>query len=346
MEYIKEINIIDAVIHVLDNNADEPILNSFALDLNEDTYSFVYKHVKKCLESSALRYALFDEDAEENNIRDMSYSYLKGNTNILEISVKYAEEMFDLMKRKGNIPSCDLLTVSFLTEYGQFIGILKMDYVKNYVHTIDFIDDKVGIDIIEQKSTLPQAGSKIKKAAFIINPSEYGKDYDLLIINKAGKSQDEDYGSDFFVNNFLKCKEIDNERDMTKKFYNTIEKWAVLNLRNNAEDQLRVRLIARDALKNDDVINVDEFADNLYNDEELKKQFKDFLKGMRVPDVIHVDKPEAQKIIRKSKLKLDDDIDISIPAEIMADFNRFEIKRNGDGTINMVIKDIKNYKEK
>ena len=40
MEYIKEVNINEAIIHVLDNNADEPILNEYALDLDEEKYNF------------------------------------------------------------------------------------------------------------------------------------------------------------------------------------------------------------------------------------------------------------------------------------------------------------------
>ena len=45
MEYIKEINIMEAVIHILDNNSDEPVLNEYSLELNEDTYNFLLKHL-------------------------------------------------------------------------------------------------------------------------------------------------------------------------------------------------------------------------------------------------------------------------------------------------------------
>lgn len=48
MEYINDININEAVIHILDSNGGEPILNEYPLNLNEDIYKFVFKHIEKC----------------------------------------------------------------------------------------------------------------------------------------------------------------------------------------------------------------------------------------------------------------------------------------------------------
>ena len=48
MEYVNDININEAVIHILDSNGGEPVLNEFTLDLNEDIYKFVFKHIEKC----------------------------------------------------------------------------------------------------------------------------------------------------------------------------------------------------------------------------------------------------------------------------------------------------------
>ena len=47
MEYINEININEAIIHILDNNADEPVLNEYALELTEEIYNFIFKAYSK-----------------------------------------------------------------------------------------------------------------------------------------------------------------------------------------------------------------------------------------------------------------------------------------------------------
>ena len=36
MEYINDININEAVIHILDSKAEEPVLNEYSIDLDED----------------------------------------------------------------------------------------------------------------------------------------------------------------------------------------------------------------------------------------------------------------------------------------------------------------------
>jgi hypothetical protein len=61
---------------------------------------------------------------------------------------------------------------------------------------------------------------------------------------------------------------------------------------------------------------------------------------------IKVDKEYVDKKLRKTRLKIDRDIDLYISEEAYNDNQRFEIQRNGDGSIHMIIKHIKNYIEK
>ena len=130
MEYIKEININEAIIHVLDNNADAPILNEYALDLDEDMYNILFKLIKKSLNDEKLRYAVFNKGA--NDVRSITQQYLNGHTNLLDISKGLAGELFHIMRSEGDVPSCDFISVSFSTEFGPLLGLFKMDYITNY----------------------------------------------------------------------------------------------------------------------------------------------------------------------------------------------------------------------
>ncbi len=134
MEYIKEVNINEAIIHILDSNANGPILNEYKLRLDDENYKFILKHVEKCLKDQQLRYAQFNN--ERNIVKEVSQEYLNGQS--------------------------DLLTIS--TEYGPMLGILKMDYIKNYIHVIDTVEDKIGINIAPEVTGLPMTASKIKNA--------------------------------------------------------------------------------------------------------------------------------------------------------------------------------------
>ncbi|AJE13381.1 37-kD nucleoid-associated bacterial family protein (plasmid) [Clostridium botulinum CDC_1436] len=187
MEYIKEVNINEAIIHILDSNANGPILNEYKLRLDDENYKFILKHVEKCLKDQQLRYAKFNN--ERNIVKEVSQEYLNGQNDLLTISKELAKQLFVLMKGNDNIESCDLMIVSISTEYGPMLGILKMDYIKNYIHVIDTVEDKIGINIAPEVTGLPMTASKIKKCAFI-KPIREGQEFNLMLIDKQKKSKD------------------------------------------------------------------------------------------------------------------------------------------------------------
>lgn len=141
MEYVNDININEAVIHILDGNAEEPIINEYSLDLDEDVYKFIYKHIEKCLKDDDLKYARFNQ--ERNIVKEVVQDYLNGIDNdLVGLSKELARQLFMVMKGNVNIPSADLIISSILTDQGPMIAILKLDYVKNFTHEVKFIDKK------------------------------------------------------------------------------------------------------------------------------------------------------------------------------------------------------------
>ncbi len=346
MEYINEININEAVIHILDNNADEPILNEYPLELTEEVYTFVFKHIQRCLKDEELKYAMFNK--ERNIVKEISKEYLDGENNLLNVSKELASQMFILMRSKGNIPSCDLLSVAFTTEHGKFLSIFKMDYIKNYMHNVDFVDGKVGINIIPQFTGLPASSSRIQKCAFIKTVNGDNA-YDLLVIDKKSKGSKEnnEYGTNYFIDNYLGCKIIENERDQTKQFLKVAEKWTQKALNENAEGQETVRREVKRRLKEEDSIDLVKFSEEVFqNDDAMKENFKTFAKESGVSEKVDLDKQWIEKKLKRVRLKIDKDIDLYISEEAYNDMNKFEIERVGDGSINMIIKHVINYTEK
>lgn len=354
MEYIKEVNINEAIIHVLDNNADEPILNEYALDLDEEKYSFLLKHIQRCLRDEELKYGIFNE--EKNIVKDLADEYLNGENNLLVVSKGLAREMFTLMRSKGSIPSCGLVVVSFTTEFGPLLGIFKMDYIKNFVHTIQFVDDKLGIDIVPQFTGLPGSSQRVQKCAFIKPVREENK-FDLMVIDKKSKNRDseeykedeeyKEFGANYFVNNYLGCRIVDNERDVTKSFVKAAEKWTQNNFPENADKAEVVRSTIKKKLKEEDSIDVRELSEEMFpQNHETKERFVEFIAEQGISENIKLDKEWIDKKLKRVRLKIDKDIDLYVDAETYHDNSRFEIQRNGDGTINMVIKHVSNYVEK
>lgn len=343
MEYINDINIQEAVIHVLDSNGEEPILNEYKLELNEDTYRYLYKHIKKSLNDEELKYAKFNE--ERNVVKELAQDYLTGEEELINVSKEIAAQLFIIIKGNINIPSCDLIIVSLITDQGPMIGILKLDYKKSFTHQIDFIENKVGVDLVAHATGLPASSQRIEKAAFI-KPKQENSKFDLLILDKKkNRTDDDEYGANYWENNLLGCMQVINDRDETRSFINLSERWIRQTYPDDAAEAEKVRREIRKQLEVKDTININEFAKEVIKEDGFVDNFKMFMAG-HVDEEIKIDKVYAEKKINKIKLKIDSDIDINIKKEAYEDISRFEITKNGDGSINMTIKNVMNYIEK
>lgn len=204
MDYINDININEAIIHILDINSDEPVLNEYKLELTEDTYNFIYKHIEKCIKDEDLKYAKFISG--ENRVNKVVQGYLNGtDNNLIELSKELAKQLFSIIKTNEIATSGDLLVASIITDNGPMIAILKMDYVKNFTHQVDFVDEKIDIGIVPQSAGLPASGQKIQKAAFI-KPYKEEESYNLMVLDKQKKvknqEEDEKNNTNYFLEDF------------------------------------------------------------------------------------------------------------------------------------------------
>lgn len=345
MEYIKEIYINEAIVHILDNNADEPVLNEYTLQLNEEIYGFLLKHIERCLKDEELKYAIFNE--ERNIVKEVSQEYLNGTNSLVEVSKELARQMFILMKADSNIPCCDLVIVSISTEYGPILAILKMDYIKNYTHSIDFVDNKIGINIVPELTGLPVSAQKMQKCAFI-KPIREDQGFNLMVIDKQNKSKDDgEYGSNYFIGKYLGCAVIDNERDITKTFVKAAEEWTRTSFEENADTAEMIRSSIKRKLKEEDSIDIQSLSEDMFGDNaEIQQSFREYISSKGVGDQIDIDKQWVEKKLKRVRLRIDKDIDVYINEEAYHDNSKFEIQRVGDGSINIVIKHVKNYIEK
>lgn len=343
---VNNVNIQEAIIHVLDKNSDEPILNNFTLELNENIYRFLYKHIERLFKDEDLRPAVFDSG--RNIVKEIVKDYLNGiDKDIINLSQILAKQLFCIMRGNVNIESSDFIVTSLITDQGPLIGILKLDYVDRFTHSIEFIDNKIEIGIVPQLAGLPSSTKRIQKAAFI-KPIRSGAKFDLWVIDKQRRCKwDDEYGANYFTNSFLKCCLVNDSKILTKTFINATEIWTRSNITEDAEKAETIRSTIKEKLITEDVINIDDIAETLFKDEpRAKNDFSTYVKAHGLEGEIKVDKKYVEKKLKRVRLKIDNDIDLYISQEAYTDKSKFDIIRNGDGTINMTIKYVRNYIEK
>lgn len=345
MEYIYDININEAVIHILDSNSSDPVLNEYSLELNEDVYKFLYRHIEKCLKDDELKYAKFNSG--RNMVKEVVQDYLNGtDSDLIELSKELARQLFIIIKTNENIPSADLIVSSITTDQGPMIAILKMDYVNNFTHEVQFIEEKIGVGIIRQNAGLPGSGQKVQKAAFI-KPIRDNEMYNIMVLDKQKPLKEDEYGANYFVETFLGASIITNERDMTRTFVKATENWTRKNVTDNAAKAEEIRTAIKNKLDENESINIEEFADEIFKETpQVKEDYTNYIKAQGLKNEVAVDKTWVDKKLKRIRLNIDKGIDIYIDREAYEDNNKFEIVRNGDGSINMILKNVINYIEK
>ena len=341
MDKIRDISILEAILHVLDTNSDEPVLNSYMMQLTEESYKFILSHIERVLKDETLKYASFK--TKNTVVKEVSQDYLNGLVDLKTVSGEIAKNLFGIMQDNETIPSCDLLIVSFSTEYGPMLGILKMDYVKQYMHKIDIVDNNIGIGLMPVITGL-SASKKISKCTFI-KPLKDKQEYDLLVFDK--KAEFDEDGTNYFLDTFLGCSLIENDRDATRNFMDSVEIWTRSNYKDEAVKAEKIRSFVKEILIESDSINIYSVAEELISpyEPETKKNFIAYLQANNRDDII-VDREYLEKRLSKVKIKISSDIELSITRDDYMDSSKFEVSNNSDGSITMFIKNIENYVEK
>lgn len=343
MRNIRDIEIIKAVIHIMDNSMEEPVLNDLELQLDEEVVDFIEGHIIKSTGDEDAKCAVFNEG--QSIMGDYVNEILQDEGLFLEKSREIARTFFNYTRISEDMQSGDLIVCLFNCEYGKTMGVMKLDYNRTYIHNIDYIDERMSINILPQMIGLPGKGQRLNNAFFVC-PENQG--YNVLLIDRKSKRNSESGENIKPLNELLNCSIITDKRTMTRNIINTSEKWIRENIKDDAGAQEKARSTISKALRSDDVVNLETVAHYAFeNNEDMKKEYIDTLINSGLDKLeVPVDRDWAENKLKRKKLKIDSDIDIYINSNAYEDSGRFEVKRNGDGTINIVIKHVRNYIEK
>lgn len=338
MDDIKEISISEAVVHILDVNSDEAILNESRLALGEELYDYLLKYIKKNINSDDLRYGEFKDG--DNIVKKCAEDYFDDNQNIVEASKKMAKHMFALMKVYTDIPSCDFIIVSLETEYGPLLCALKIDYIKGYTNKIDFVNDKINIDIVMNSNNLPMSASRIQKCAFIY-PKSRNDRYPIMFLDKKGRASSvEGFDEDWFVDKYLNCSLMEDKTSVTKKVIFAVDNW--LKSDEDIINKKRTGDHFKEILLGDELVNIDDMVDELSdNDDERKQELKNNLNEFKLPEAVDIDKEWVCEKYKNTKIELDNKIEIRADNDTYE--NKIKMVKNKDGSTDLVIKDIKYF---
>lgn len=341
LRHLENIVIDQAILHVLDMQMDAPLLGSVGLDIDsEEVLEFITKHVLKALQDESAFKAKF----LPGTIMISHAQELIEGEGFLETSNTVAKRLFDLLKSHQE-PSCDVLIFRFHTGNLPCFGLLKLDFQKSYTHEIDFQEDSFQINLVSQEISLPTQQQKVNQCCFGVMPTETGE-YDVIVLNKK-RSSDEDEKSRF-VKTFLNATREFDYKDKTKTLKKTVEDWTQKHLKEDFDTASDLRRALEEKLRTHAVVSADELVkDALGHDTNARHALKLKLEqeGIQSDERFEIDKRFVDKKMKSKTIRTDTGFVIRGDYELFQDDGFIEIQRNGDGTVNYLIKHVRCVKE-
>lgn len=332
-----------AIIHVLDKNAEEAILNHTELVLNQQVEEFIGGHITKLLS---------DEDnikAKMFNERGVVYNgvieLIEDEDNFVESTHKIADYFYRVIMQYGALPSCDLLLVKLNFDGIPAVAILKLDYQKSVEHEINYEGEGFAIHLAFQETALPNAKQKVSCGAVIKLPGESLDD--LVGVERIIKGEDGE-PIEFFFREILQANRVVDHLDKTKIFHKQMENWVRKNVKNEMDKAIGIREDLQEVYTHQVEVKVQEIANDLIDDQEQREKFIETLEiaGFDTEESFELDKKFIEKKLKAKAIKTDTGFVIRGVNDLYQDPSKFEIKYNGDGTVNYIIKNVRNISQR
>lgn len=285
---LSEININNTIIHVLDSDHDKLILSNKIINYDSEFQDFIKGHIIKILKGDDARNCEFREYSEVENI-------VKSEEDFVLQSQQLAEKLFTLMQKYKKIPAADLIITSFGFKGVEWLALLKVNYIGNYVNAF------------------PKSMSTNLKEAALINL----KNYSLIVKEK--KFEVDGIKANYFSGYFLRCTGDMSEKEKLRTLKNALVQVRSKYLHNDVDKlihSIESKLAITKQMEERGRIDTKSLADQIFKDNmEAKQFFLQMLKKKYLSESIIIPKNnDSLEKVNREKIVTDSGIIIIIPA--------------------------------
>ncbi|MCR1953813.1 nucleoid-associated protein [Clostridioides mangenotii] len=325
------------IVHVLDKNSDVPILNDFEGEITQEVDGFFQKVIKRAAKDDDLRKGVFKE-YHDNIIKNCCEQIIYNEGTFLDNSKEIASYLFEIMKVNSELESCDLAICLYTNKDEKNVAILKLDYKKLYTHSIEFVDDELNISFNSKTNGIVES-QKPKQCAFV-GASGLNDEYHLKVLDKISEKEGIETK---FTTQFLNIEKIFDDKYMTKTFKKSADNW-ITNAITDVKAAESVRSGLNYTLKEKGNIDIKEFADTYLQDDK-KESFIELMEEKEI-ESFYIDKDWVNKKVKKRKIKTDNGFSIDANITNFEDPMKYSIRKNENGTFDIVVKNVNFYEER
>ena len=254
-----------------------------------------------------------NSDLNLNEVYSYSKSIFSKNneTSFIETSQNIAKHLYEYTLHpkitRGELIIVQISDIGYEDNLIDLIGIFKSENKDSFLKVIKDeksikVKDNIGINV-----------SKLEKGCLVLNTDEIEG---YLVLNIDNNNQRTDY----WTNKFLNLKPIDNDIHKTKEIIKLCKNFSndVLSSQYDTDIKFTFNNDYINYFEDNDFYDVDDFTDNLFKDDKMKKDFFEYHKSNEESfDFDMYDKFElSQSDIKKEKKKIKNIIKLDTKLEL------------------------------
>ena len=336
---INEIKIEKTILHILDPSIGMPVLSEEEHPHDGEINEFISLHIENILNDINTKRSSFI--GQNNQAKNICMDIVNDRDSFIENTKAFSTMMYNLIEANVSIPPCDLICSLFQGDDKKYLGFFIFNYKVSYIHYVEEMDNGRLNTVVKQATTLPNTNQKLDQF-FIVNLD----DFSILLKEKKYEINEE---KDYYLSKYLlKSEDILSDKakmDIVSKVSKKIVKdYYDDDIAKHAE----IKSVMVESVEDTDSIDVEEvkkkvFKDNMdvqriYDEEVIRKGLSD--------KTIEVNENLSKKISKTQKLVMDNGIEIKIPIEYLKGDEKIEFLNNPDGSISVLLKDIRDIKGK
>ncbi len=324
-----DITIEKAILHLVSNDFDKPILSEKQITLTDEVYTTLSKYLIKALINDELKPCTFNEQS-------IFLNYLKNNKDFIILS----KELTEIFYKNLNFSyEANVLYISYKMDGQNYICIIFFPFKKSLSSTVKINNNNTTeIDIVSNNNILPNSNQKISNA-IIVNLDNYF----VKVIEQPLLLENEKIN--YLSTKFLDCSSNQSNKRKLDVINKAIEKINDEYYENDLDKEIICKTIINRVLSEKGQVEVEEIPEKIFKDKGIQKEFKKILDDNEVNGSVL--KTQTQSHFNKYNLKsirTNNGIEIKIPLEESIINDSIQFINNVDGTISILIKNIESIK--
>jgi len=305
------------IIHKVGNkfNATKNAFSSAAVHFDEATYNLMLPYLLKPFVSVTESYRFHHHsNVGLNEINTYSDQLFKDEADFVDVSKHIVTHLFEQSNsaqiKTGDVLVCYFENIQYEDFFVDAIGIYKIENKTEFFQTHL---EEGNYDILVQKCI---QAKKVDKGCLILNTSDMEGKIVLSVDNNT-------YDTQYWIKSFLNIKYPDESKQHTKNCIELCREFSKDILQPNFGGQEQSNFLVKtvDFFKENDIVNVEKFKEDVFEEEEHIQLFEDYKKNYEADNKVLIRNQfdVSERVLKKQKQKIKPEIKLDTNIQIKLD---------------------------